>query len=68
MIKRAYDNMGRIRREDYYDTEGKPMALAEGYSTRVPVYEGATDHVLGYRYYDPEGREVQEEINEPNAA
>lgn len=55
---RVFDEAGRIMREDFYDIDGSPVTLKEGYSYREYEYDENASFI-GYRYYDKNGNEVR---------
>ena len=61
-IKRIFDDLGRITREDFYDIEGKLILTIDGYASREPVYEGSSNNIIYYKYFDTAGNEIELEI------
>lgn len=56
-IKRTFDDGWTILREDFLDSDGKPVMTREGCAYRVLEYD-EYGNFTGYRFYDLNGKEV----------
>lgn len=57
-IKRIFDDGWTILREDFLDSDGRPVMTRDGYASRELVYDDY-GNFTGYRFYDLDGKEVQ---------
>lgn len=57
-IRRTFDIINRVAREEFLDTRGELTEVREGFASRVPLYD-ENNAVTGYRYYDLDGNEIK---------
>lgn len=58
-LTREFDDNGRITREDFFGLSEEPVMLREGYASKELLYEEESREIVGYKYYDTNGVEVQ---------
>ena len=56
-VARVYDGSGRIIREDYFDTDGKPAVLKEGFFSKAYEYDEA-GNIISEKYFDLDNKPV----------